>query len=74
MKAGSKSQEQSANREAIVQFERGLALAMTLPASPQRDMLEMGIKLPLSAVLMGVQGYAAPEVERATQARVERVG
>ncbi len=62
-KAGQKSQEQSANLEAIQQFERGLALTMTLPTSPQRDMLELGLKLPLSAVLMGVQGYAAPEVE-----------
>ena len=42
---------------------RGLALIMTLPASAQRDVLEMTFKLPYSAVLMGVQGYAAPEVE-----------
>ncbi len=63
LKAGQLSQEQSANREAIVQFERGLALVMTQPASPQRDVLEMTFKLPYSAVLMGVQGYAAPEVE-----------
>ncbi|MFM9963036.1 MAG: protein kinase domain-containing protein [Planctomycetaceae bacterium] len=63
LKAGQLSQEQSANREAIVQFQRGLALVMTLPESPQRDVLEMTFKLPYSAVLMGVQGYAAPEVE-----------
>ena len=63
LKAGQLSQEQSANREAIVQFQRGLALVMTLPASPQRDVLEMTFKLPYSAVLMAVQGYAAPEVE-----------
>ncbi len=63
LKAGQKSQEQSANVAAIQQFERGLALTMTLPASPQRDMLELGLKLPLSGVLMALQGYAAPEVE-----------
>lgn len=63
LKAGQLSQEQSANREAIQQFQRGLALVMTLPVSPQRDVLEMTFKLPYSAVLMGVQGYAAPEVE-----------
>ena len=63
LKAGQKSQEQSANVEAIQHFERGLALTMTLSASPQRDMLELGLKLPLSGVLMALQGYAAPEVE-----------
>lgn len=62
-KAGARSQEQSANLEAVRQFERGIELVMTLPPSPQRDMLEMGFKLPYSAVLMGVQGYAAPQVE-----------
>ena len=63
LKAGQKSQEQSANVEAIQQFRRGLELTMALPASPQRDMLELGLKLPLSGVLMALQGYAAPEVE-----------
>ena len=63
LKAGQKSQEQSANVAAIRQFERGLALTMTLPPSPQRDMLELSLKLPLSGVLMALQGYAAPEVE-----------
>ena len=63
LKAGQKSQEQSANVEAIRHFHRGIELTMTLPESPQRDMLELGLKLPLSGVLMAVQGYAAPEVE-----------
>ena len=53
LKAGQRSQEQSANLEAIQQFNRGLSLVMTQPESPQRDMQEMGFKLPLSAVLMG---------------------
>ena len=63
LKAGQRSQEQSANVEAIKHFKRALELTMSLPASPQRDMQELNLKLPLSAVLMGVQGYAAPEVE-----------
>ncbi|MFM9963040.1 MAG: protein kinase domain-containing protein [Planctomycetaceae bacterium] len=63
LKAGQRSQEQSANREAIEQFNRGLSLVMTLPESPQRDVQEMTFKLPLSAVLMGAKGYSAPEVE-----------
>ncbi len=35
---------------------------LSLPASPHRDQLELGFKLPLSAVLMGAKGYSAPEV------------
>lgn len=63
LKAGQRSQEQSANVEAIKQFEQGLELLYTLPSSPNRDAQELAFKLPLSAVLMAVQGYAAPEVE-----------
>lgn len=63
LKAGQRSADQSNNLEAIQQFERGLSIVESMPASQQRDMLELGFKLPLSAVLMGVKGYAAPEVE-----------
>lgn len=63
LKAGQRSQEQSNNIEAIQQFERGLAIVESMPASSQRDLLELGFKLPLSAVLMGVKGYASAEVE-----------
>ena len=63
LKAGQRSQEQSSDREAVRQLEKGLDLVMTLSESVERDGLEMGFKLPLSAALMGVSGYAAPEVE-----------
>ena len=63
LKAGQKSQEQSANIEAIQHFEKGLALTMTLPESSNRDVLELNLKLPLTGALMAVQGYAAKEVE-----------
>jgi serine/threonine protein kinase/tetratricopeptide (TPR) repeat protein len=62
LKAGRRSQDQSANLEAIQQFERGLTLVMAQPPSAQRDVLEMTFKLPQSAVLMGAKGYSAPEV------------
>src|SRR5262249_4500984 len=39
------------------------ALVASLPPSPQKEMLELGFKLPLSAALMAVQGYGAPQVE-----------
>ncbi len=63
MKAGQKSQEQSANIEAIQHFEKGLAQTMLLPESSERDVLELNLKLPLTGALMAVQGYAAKEVE-----------
>ena len=63
MKAGQKSQETSANKEAIQHFEKGLALTMTLSESSERDVLELNLKLPLTGALMAVQGYAAKEVE-----------
>ena len=63
LKAGQRSQEKSENVEAIAQFENGLKLVMSGPAGPERDMLELGFKLPLGAALMAVQGYGAPQVE-----------
>ena len=62
-KAGLRSQEQSANVEAIRNFKQGIELIEKLPESPHREALELNLKLPLSAVLMAVQGYASPEVE-----------
>ncbi len=63
LKAGQRFEEKSENVEAIAQFENGLKLVMSGPAGPERDMLELGFKLPLSAALMAVQGYGAPQVE-----------
>jgi serine/threonine protein kinase/tetratricopeptide (TPR) repeat protein len=62
LKAGQTSQSQSANIAATQHFQRGIELAMTLPISPTRDKLELGLKLPQSAVLMAAKGYSAPEV------------
>ncbi len=62
LKAGVKAQHAFANLEAISHFERGLELVESLPESPERDGLELQFKVPLSAVLMGAKGYAAPEV------------
>lgn len=62
LKAGAHAQATFANVEAVSHLERGLELLMTLPEAPERDGLEMQFKIPLSACLMGVKGYAAPEV------------
>ena len=71
LKAGQKSQQQSANVEAISQLTQGLKILQTLPESAQRDQLELAFQTALSPVLMAARGWSAPEVgtaiERAQQ-------
>ena len=71
LKAGQKSQEQSANIEAISHLTRGLKLLQTLEPSPELDQLELAIQTTLGPVLMASRGWSAPEVgtaiERAQQ-------
>ncbi len=71
LKAGQKSQLQSANVEAISQLTQGLKILQTLPESPRRDQLELAFQTALSPVLMAARGWSAPEVgtaiERAQQ-------
>jgi serine/threonine protein kinase/predicted ATPase len=62
LKAGLRSQERSANQEAIRQFERGLELVKSMDESPERDRLELEFQVPLGAALVSTRGYAAPEV------------
>lgn len=62
LRAGLRSQQRSANREAIEQFQRGLEVLEALPPSPQRDQRELDLRVPLGVVLMAVRGYAAPAV------------
>jgi DNA-binding NtrC family response regulator/predicted ATPase len=65
LRAGSKAVARSAHREALTHLTKGLQLVGTLPDDPQRDRLELDIQSVLAPILMAVQGYAAPEVERA---------
>ncbi|MFN0051532.1 MAG: protein kinase domain-containing protein [Planctomycetales bacterium] len=62
-RAGQRSQSLSAHREAINQFQKGLDLLLQTPPSAQRDRIELGVQLALSASLMAARGYSAPEVE-----------
>jgi serine/threonine protein kinase/predicted ATPase len=62
LKAGLRSQERSANREAISHFQRGLELIQALEEGAQRDRLELELQVPLGAALVSTRGYAAPEV------------
>ena len=64
-RAGERAVASAANREAVQHLTRALDLLATLPASPERDTIELSLLLPLGVAWMAVQGYAAPETERA---------
>ena len=51
--------------EAEAHLERGLALAASLPPSPERDRLELLLQSALGPVLLATRGYGAPESKRA---------
>ncbi|HEY7155905.1 MAG TPA: protein kinase [Gemmataceae bacterium] len=61
-KAGLRSQERSANKEAISHLTRGLEILKKLDESPERDQLELGLQAPLGVVLTAARGWGAPEV------------
>jgi TOMM system kinase/cyclase fusion protein len=61
-KAGLRSQERSANAEAVSHFRRGLELLSTLPDTPERAGQELAMQIPLGTGLIALRGYAAPEV------------
>jgi len=75
--AGQEAQQNCDNQEAIIHLQLALELLASVEESPQRDVAELQLLLPLSAALMGVKGYASPEVEtRNDRARelCERLG
>jgi predicted ATPase len=76
-RAGEKSVERSANHEAMAQLGRGLELVQSLPASPERDRLELALRMPLGIAQIWAFGQGAPQVaDTYRQARelAERLG
>jgi class 3 adenylate cyclase/predicted ATPase len=64
LRAGERAQASSANQEAVSHLRRGLALLPSLPASPQRNQLELRLQTKLGTALSAIKGYAADEVEQ----------
>jgi DNA-binding SARP family transcriptional activator/class 3 adenylate cyclase len=62
-KAGQRNVRASANVEAIAHFERCLTLLAKLPERPERDTVELDIRIDLGVPLMGTAGYTAPEFQ-----------
>lgn len=67
-KAGQRSLERSALKEALEQFTRALALFPANPDTPAQRREQIKLQVALIAPLMHVRGYGAPE----TKAAVER--
>jgi TOMM system kinase/cyclase fusion protein len=61
-KAGQRSQQRSANLEAISQLGKGIELVRSLEESPERDQQELGLLVPLGVVWMATLGWGSEEV------------
>jgi predicted ATPase len=64
-RAGRQSAGKSALLEAIGQLRRALSLIRTLPESREHKQQELEVLVTLAGALMGVKGYAHPEVGEA---------
>jgi class 3 adenylate cyclase/predicted ATPase len=62
LKAGRRSRERSADREAVGHLTKGLALLEALPESRDRDGRELELLTTLGPAYIAARGYAAPEV------------
>ncbi|MCO5187979.1 MAG: AAA family ATPase [Anaerolineae bacterium] len=62
--AGRYAVRQSANREAIAYFRRGLSLLQSLPETPEHLHKGVELRLDLTIPATVVHGYAAPETAR----------
>lgn len=60
-RAGRRAIRLSATTEAVVHYQRALALVRDLPPSADRDRLELSLLTPLGACLQAHAGYTAPE-------------
>jgi DNA-binding SARP family transcriptional activator/predicted ATPase len=63
--AGERAVQLSAYEEGVAHLTRGLALLETLPDSAGRTEQEIALQLALGLALVGLIGYAAPEVQDA---------
>ena len=61
-RAGALAFKRLAHKEAISHFRQGMALIGTLPASAERDGLELDLRTPLGTASLALNGWQAPEV------------
>jgi predicted ATPase len=61
LEAGTRASARSSTAEAVGHFSRALGLLGQLPATPDRDALELRLRTGLAAARMASDGYAAPK-------------
>ncbi|HSV81996.1 MAG TPA: AAA family ATPase [Ramlibacter sp.] len=62
--AGARAVAVSALDEAVTLFRRALSLLAELPASPNRDALELDIRIALGSPLVALEGYGSKEAHQ----------
>jgi predicted ATPase len=65
LKAGRRSAERAADREAVSHLRRGLEVLMRLPASVDRDRIELDFQLALGTPLISLHGWSGLPVAAA---------
>ena len=63
-RAGERAAQHFANAEAIEHYRQALDLLAELPAEPERDRIELTIRMAMGAPLMAARGYSAPELHQ----------
>jgi tetratricopeptide (TPR) repeat protein len=59
--AGRAATARSANREAIGHLSKGVELVLAQPSSPQRDQLELDLRVSLTTPIIAAHGWGAPQ-------------
>ncbi len=59
--AGERAMRMSANTEAILHFDKSVALLKTLPPSPERDKRELAMQFALAGPTIAIHSWGAPE-------------
>lgn len=62
--AGARAVTVSALEEAVTMFRRALALLAELPSSPDRDALELDIRIALGSPLVALEGYGSKDAHQ----------
>jgi DNA-binding SARP family transcriptional activator len=73
-RAAETAQELHANAEAVRLLERARELLLTLPASPERDLRELGILTALPAPVASVEGYLSPRLAAVHKRALQLIG
>ncbi len=69
--AGQQAQMLGSNREAVIHYERGLALINQLTVTPERIPVELGLQAGLGMALLPVEGFQSERVRIALERALE---